>query len=39
MTHRSCESGAEVELGFIEGFVMREYGVGESWNNIFIGLD
>lgn len=33
-----CGSGstAEVEPSFVEVFVMREYGVGESWNSIFI---
>ncbi|XP_058195392.1 F-box/kelch-repeat protein At3g23880-like isoform X2 [Rhododendron vialii] len=36
MARCGCESGTEVEPDFIEVFVMREYGVGESWSNIFI---
>lgn len=36
MVCRSCESGAEVEHGFIDVFVMTEYGVGESWARIFV---
>lgn len=36
MARRGCESGAKDEPGFIEVFVMREYGVGESWSSIFV---
>lgn len=36
MAQGGCESGAEFEPSLIEVFVMREYGLGESWRSIFI---
>ncbi|KAE9454873.1 hypothetical protein C3L33_13229, partial [Rhododendron williamsianum] len=36
MARCSCESSTEIESNFIEVFVMREYGVGESWSSTFM---
>ncbi|XP_058195395.1 F-box protein At3g07870-like [Rhododendron vialii] len=36
MARIGCESGDEVEPGVIEFFVMRKYGVRESWSSIFV---